>query len=313
MVNNESKPHASMPLNPRPPIEESTFVEEQPTVQSSAVSQPATPDAPRAQPSTMDASGNPPRYEETTKAPHKTNKAKVEQFNHFFRAHSALTRNGISWIRESAILSFPIPCRYRKTGIGILLLPSIRSLVGQGLVQRTYQGRYQDEMDCPTNCLGNLPWSRLTPLHRTYWESRRRRWALEDGIHSMSAARGFARQRKHPDWYLSEELREDCAGRGGCCGRSCGCCEKPRLVHGFNPDQIWIPNQIQGKGHCTSACHCCLKAYCIQGNSISGETFYNEKIQDLDEVRFVSVGSWDMDHHSKRLIKGYLFRWPGME
>jgi hypothetical protein len=33
----------------------------------------------------------------------------------------------------------------------------------------------------------------------------------------------------------------------------------------------------------------------------------------LDEVRFESVGSWGMDHHSKRLIKGYLFRWPGME
>jgi hypothetical protein len=81
MGNNKSKSHAYMPLNPSPPIEESTFVEEQPTVQSSAVSQPATPDAPGAQLSTMDASGNPPRYEETTKAPHKTNKAKdVENF-----------------------------------------------------------------------------------------------------------------------------------------------------------------------------------------------------------------------------------------
>jgi hypothetical protein len=65
---------------------------------------------------------------------------------------------------------------------------------------------------------GNLPWSRLTPLHRTYWESRRRHWALEDDIHSVSAARGFARQRKHPDWYLSKSYEKIVQGEEAAVG-----------------------------------------------------------------------------------------------
>lgn len=53
--------------------------------------------------------------------------------------------------------------------------------------------------------------------------------------------------REDPRWYLREELVDDCAAGGGCCGEECGCCAK-RV------------NQLPRKGmsgHCSLACQCC--------------------------------------------------------
>jgi hypothetical protein len=272
MGNNKSKPHAYRPLSQSPPIEEITFVEEQSTVQSSAVSQPATPDAPVAKSGTMDASGNPPRYEETAKAPHKTKTANdVEKFVRSLETvrhpkdllepllSTALSLDEKWEIMDTEIQYYSISQEFNadirkleaeleaKNHDGLSQLVSYTQHINvaswdrdwfKDLIKEDIRMRWivQRIAWMHSEFPDNLPWSRLTPLHRAYWESHRRRWALEDGIHSMTAARGFARQRKHPDWYLSEELREDCAGRGGCCGRSCGCCEKPRLVHGSDPN-----------------------------------------------------------------------------
>jgi hypothetical protein len=52
--------------------------------------------------------------------------------------------------------------------------------------------------------------------------------------------------RQNPTWYLRKELVNDCAERGGCCTRSCGCCEK-RCLSGKG----------KGIGHCTITCWCC--------------------------------------------------------
>lgn len=242
MGNNKSKPHAYRPLGPSPPIEQSTFVEEQSTVQSSAVSQPATPDAPVAKSSTMDTSGNPPRYEKTAKAAHKTKTAKdVEKF--VISLETVQHPKDLLGPLLSTALSLDKKWEIMDTGMKYSIFQKkfsadIRKLEAEleaknhdglaQLVSYTYhlnaaswdRDWFRDliKEDIRMRWIvqriawmhsefpGNLPWSRLTPLHRAYWESHRRRWALEDGIHSMSAARGFARQRKHPDWYLSEEL-----------------------------------------------------------------------------------------------------------
>lgn len=42
-------------------------------------------------------------------------------------------------------------------------------------------------------------------------------------------------------------IRFDCANRGGCCGRDCGCCERPRSDSKAGKQRF---------GHCTTACGC---------------------------------------------------------
>ncbi|PYH65902.1 uncharacterized protein BO88DRAFT_470189 [Aspergillus vadensis CBS 113365] len=63
------------------------------------------------------------------------------------------------------------------------------------------------------------------------------------------------------DWYLSSFLRQECARSGGCCGRECGCCEKPRTdKHPLH------------KSHCTSMCLCCEDA---RGYPVEVEKYEN--------------------------------------
>lgn len=62
--------------------------------------------------------------------------------------------------------------------------------------------------------------------------------------------RGMKLWRSNPNWYMHRTLNEDCAGRGGCCGRDCNCCS-PRLN---------IPGREFAAGHCTTRCHCCEKS-----------------------------------------------------
>ncbi|PYH44081.1 uncharacterized protein BP01DRAFT_299273 [Aspergillus saccharolyticus JOP 1030-1] len=47
--------------------------------------------------------------------------------------------------------------------------------------------------------------------------------------------------------HLREWQRNECAAMGGCCGRGCGCCSKPR-----NPDA-----SRRHYGHCFAYCVCC--------------------------------------------------------
>lgn len=53
--------------------------------------------------------------------------------------------------------------------------------------------------------------------------------------------------RENTTWYLRKELVEDCVKRGGCCSRSCGCCQIRHEVTERN----------KGIGHCTPTCGCC--------------------------------------------------------
>lgn len=90
----------------------------------------------------------------------------------------------------------------------------------------------------------------LRYLNGIYWAHKQYIWLLEAGTPVSAAGRASETRRKHiPDWYLSEWLRRDCAGRGGCCGRRCGCCERARNTK----------NREWNHGHCTSACGCCVR------------------------------------------------------
>jgi hypothetical protein len=68
--------------------------------------------------------------------------------------------------------------------------------------------------------------------------------------------RAFDLWRSHPRWYMHRVLREDCAARGGCCSRECGCCLDRNLGSALK----------HAAGHCTAECGCCREA---EGSALS--------------------------------------------
>lgn len=61
--------------------------------------------------------------------------------------------------------------------------------------------------------------------------------------------------------------RGQCAARGGCCGRTCGCCEKS-LHEYLLPGSHWQGDNLENgaerekveiHGHCTVECACCIQ------------------------------------------------------
>ncbi|KAL4888009.1 hypothetical protein BDV59DRAFT_211573 [Aspergillus ambiguus] len=95
-------------------------------------------------------------------------------------------------------------------------------------------------------------WRReIEDLARQYWHLEREFYRREASCPSGPMLRGYQAWRKNPDGYLKNKfLRLDCAGRGGCCGRGCGCCGNKRFAGG---------REIR-RGHCTVECGCCRRA-----------------------------------------------------
>ena len=89
----------------------------------------------------------------------------------------------------------------------------------------------------------------LGDLARKYWHLEREFYRREASVPPGPLQRAYATWRSNPEWYLLGYLRDDCAGRGGCCGRSCGCCERARDTE----KRIRL-------GHCTIECGCCRRA-----------------------------------------------------
>ncbi|KAJ5093076.1 hypothetical protein N7456_008937 [Penicillium angulare] len=88
---------------------------------------------------------------------------------------------------------------------------------------------------------------KVSEAERQTWILKRRLWALRSAAPDTIFTRGITLWRSNPKWFMHRALCEDCAGKGGCCGRGCGCCAK-RLANG-------VP-----AGHCTLECPCCESA-----------------------------------------------------
>ncbi|KAJ5197522.1 hypothetical protein N7449_008001 [Penicillium cf. viridicatum] len=73
-------------------------------------------------------------------------------------------------------------------------------------------------------------------------------WMIRDSFDGP-LGRAFQYWRSNPRWYMHRVLREDCARRGGCCGRDCGCCLNRKLDE----------TRRRAAGHCTVECGCCEK------------------------------------------------------
>jgi hypothetical protein len=103
----------------------------------------------------------------------------------------------------------------------------------------------------------------LEEMHKAYWVTEKLWWEMRKSFRPGPFFRGFELWRSNPRWYLHRAPREDCAGKGGCCGRSCGCCLKRR-------------GRPLGVGHCTKMCDCCERA--------SGfNPFDDEEVNEQDE------------------------------
>ena len=91
---------------------------------------------------------------------------------------------------------------------------------------------------------------KLDELNQKYWLLERDWWAKRSSLPEGPGTRGLSLWRSHPRWYMHRVLIDDCAGKGGCCGRECGCCSSREMV----------PARRLGVGHCTIECGCCIKS-----------------------------------------------------
>lgn len=91
----------------------------------------------------------------------------------------------------------------------------------------------------------------LSESNKEYKRVEREWWTIRDSFSDGPLTRAFELWRGNPKWYMHRVLREDCARRGGCCGRECGCC----LDRKFIGDR-----RKHANGHCTVECGCCQKA-----------------------------------------------------
>ncbi|KAJ5443277.1 hypothetical protein N7445_004390 [Penicillium cf. griseofulvum] len=89
--------------------------------------------------------------------------------------------------------------------------------------------------------------SELSELSKQYWMLERDWWKIRRSFINGLLTRGIDFWRSHPRWYMHSVLCKDCAGRGGCCERDCGCCS----------NRTWRKFSV---GHCTVECSCCEKA-----------------------------------------------------
>ncbi|KAJ5629991.1 hypothetical protein N7528_003648 [Penicillium herquei] len=89
----------------------------------------------------------------------------------------------------------------------------------------------------------------LNDLNQKYF-TLRQTWLRWRNEFTEYLSRAFDLWRSYPNWYLHPVLQKDCAMKGGCCGRSCGCCLK----------RATSPDRKLGVGHCSVECACCIKS-----------------------------------------------------
>ncbi|KAF7131227.1 hypothetical protein CNMCM5793_004277 [Aspergillus hiratsukae] len=115
-------------------------------------------------------------------------------------------------------------------------------------------------------------------------------WQLQENMPPGPLRRAFLDWRSNPDWYLCDWLRRECASQGGCCGRTCGCCEKPR-----DTDRLF------NRGHCTSGCSCCIKTHGKADDDLDDvdsddlEKFFEEKDNNMYARRLCRAYIWGTD------------------
>jgi hypothetical protein len=115
----------------------------------------------------------------------------------------------------------------------------------------------------------------LDKIAKEYREGERNYYYLEASLLNGPVTRAYSKNRENPRWYLHKELRNDCAGKGGCCGRDCGCCQNRPI----------IPGRVKGVGHCTLECGCCNRNRGFELTSVEKKRIVKIGLDTLNDDR----------------------------
>jgi hypothetical protein len=117
--------------------------------------------------------------------------------------------------------------------------------------------------------------AKIAKLRKAYWdhqlilESELKRKPGGPWIREWDLKRRRKRQGMTLQWW---EASEFCAPGGGCCGRTCGCCENPLRTY-VQPNPGRSCRKVEYiYGHCTAECRCCTQS---KGAKIVHQNFVN--------------------------------------
>lgn len=129
--------------------------------------------------------------------------------------------------------------------------------------------------------------SELEGLKKEYWREERRK-----GFDNLLPVRGpmiraYFSNQKNPRRHFHRNLQLNCAGQGGCCGRGCGCSERPRSM-----------TREGSFGHCTYACECCQR---FRGFEIQQGSEDHKRSQQTTQILRIKLSV------KNQLLRAYIF------
>ncbi|CAI7606063.1 unnamed protein product [Penicillium bialowiezense] len=121
----------------------------------------------------------------------------------------------------------------------------------------------------------------LADLNQKYWLLERQWWLKRSDFPDGPLTRGLTLWRSHPRWYMHRVLVNDCAGKGGCCGRG---------------------SRKLGVGHCTVECGCCIQS---RGFAVTPE--HKEKLSSW----FETYEAYEDPYYKKIIMASIWGLWQG--
>ena len=202
-----------------------------------------------------------------------------------FRAVNPNNTSQISWIEETIMADIRVRSIVQREIYVREEIDALRKAHGDW--QITPEGTAVEADDKKVVKLGEWE-EELRDLEVQYCQLKRKIWFLRCNLKDGPLRRAFLDTRKDPNWHFKNSwLRQDCAGRGGCCSRDCGCCKRPRNT-----------NRDLDRGHCTVNCGCCVRnrGFASQG-----------KLDDLKDFPVTVDFKASGPHYGTRLAWAYIW------
>lgn len=134
----------------------------------------------------------------------------------------------------------------------------------------------------------------LNACAKCYWRDRRQLDALE---YLLPFGPLYETWRSNPKWYLYPHLVADCADKGGCCSRQCGCCQ--RCESG--------PGRRRGMGHCTIDCICCSEARGFDLKDSDRKKIINSSFRVLEDMVSGMIEGGSNRTYYSHFMRAYFF------